>query len=166
VIQRPQKILEMWRHVDDGTVNDESGYDIPIRMISREEFDERPYKAADGLPVEAYYNPLLDGGPAASNGQLQMWPEPNQLTTLIQFRYIRPIQDVDAVGNDVDFPQEWFEALTLGLAYRLSWNYGMPLQERYLLKKDAAEAKALVLSYSMEDTSVFLRPDYVAEQGF
>jgi hypothetical protein len=166
LIQRPQKLLELWRHVDDGTADGTTGTDIPIRLISREEYDERPYKAAQGLAVEAFYNPLNDGGPGASNGELQIWPEFNDLTTLMQFRYVRPLQNVDGVANDVDFPQEWYLALTWNLAYLLSAPYGVPLQDRYILRKDAEAYKQQVLNYSMEDTSVFLRPDYVAEQGF
>ena len=48
----------------------------------------------------------------------------------------------------------------------MSPSYGVPLQERYHLRSEAQGLKQKVLDYSMEDTSVFLRPDYVAEQGF
>jgi len=159
-IQRPLKLLEIWRHSVSSDV------DIPIRLISRAEYDERPYKLYSSLAVEAFYNPVINNGPINSNGELQIWPEFSDLNTLIQFRYLRPLQDLDTTSDDFDFPQEWYEALTINLAYRLSWNYGMPLQDRYLLKKDAAEAKNAALAWSQENASVFLEPDYAAEQGF
>lgn len=159
VIQRPLKMLEMWRHSDSGT-------DIPIRIVSRLEYDELPNKTAESLAVQAFYNPLINSGPINSNGELQIWPGHSDLTTLIQFRYTRPIQDIDASTDDFDFPQEWYEALTRGLAYRLSSKYGVPLQERYLMRKDAEDSYKKALDWSIENASVLFQPDYYGHEGF
>lgn len=159
IIQRPVRMLEIWRH-------NNSGVDIPVRLISRAEYDELPYKVYASLTVEAFYNPLINNGPATSNGELQVWPEILDLTNLLQFRYLRPLQDMDATTDDFDFPQEWYLALAYNLAYLLSANYGVPMQDRYLLRKDAQEFKAAALAWSTENTSVFFEPDYTPGQGF
>jgi succinyl-CoA synthetase beta subunit len=93
-------------------------------------------------------------------------PSATQLTTGIQaldvmlHAFSVKGMSIVFVGDNLDFPEYWMEAVIYGLAHRLSPEYGIPLQDRQTL---AAEAKRFLddaLEYSPEDTSLFFQPDW------
>lgn len=93
-------------------------------------------------------------------------PSPSQmasgleaLTNMLQAFAVKGMTSV-FVGDNLDFPAYWTEAVIYGLTYRLAPEYGVPLQDRQTL---AAEAKRFLdeaLEYSTEDSSLFIQPDW------
>ena len=60
-----------------------------------------------------------------------------------------------------DFPSYWTEALIWGLAWRLSGEYGIPIQDRQLLAKEAEMMHEQALSYGTEEGSLYIMPGWV-----
>lgn len=62
-------------------------------------------------------------------------------------------------------PEYWLEAVIYGLAYRLSPDYGIPLQDRQLLMGEAARFLQEAVEFSNDDPgSLFLQPDWTTYQ--
>lgn len=145
-ITRPQRIVSAYRR-------DINGNDTPIELISRGDYASLSYKASEGKTVQAFYDPQL------TTGTLYLWPTPDLTTDVVRFWYSRPIEDFDAAADNPDFPIEWGEALTYGLAERLATLYQAPLEIRQWIKAEATAKFELALSYDAEPTSVFFGAD-------
>ncbi len=150
VMNRPLRIIEC----DRVTIADNTS--TTVNPLSLSEYENLPNKTQAGVPVNYFYDPTL------SNGTLKLWLVPGTTeaaTYTIDIIYQSPIEDMDASIDNFEFPQEWLEALTLGLAYRLSGKYALSYRERTLLRKDAAEALELAQSFDIETASLFFQPD-------
>lgn len=148
---KPLKLLEAQRHV---TADNTS---TPMIRWTNREWQEQPNKHQTGTPTHVYYRP------DAYHGWIHVWPMPDstwQSTGSVAVIFHRPIQDIGAATDEVDFPVEWHEALIYQLAYRLAPNYGMAINDRMALKQDAKEALDLALSFDQEEGSMFIRPDF------
>ena len=75
--------------------------------------------------------------------------------------YQRPYEDMNTATDDFDFPAYWTEALIYGLAWRLSGEYGVPIQDRATIMKEAEYFHAQALSYGTEEGSIYFMPDRV-----
>ncbi len=133
------------------------GNNIPMNVYNRYDFNLLPSTNADGIPVNLYYQPLR------TTGVIQLWPTPNDSTTQITFHYQTPYEDMDAAGNDFDFPSEWIQALIYNLAWSLAPEYGIPPTDRGILQKEAQYWHDYVLSMGTEEGSLFLQPDWAGK---
>jgi hypothetical protein len=146
-INRPQRIVSAYRRSI-------AGQDTPIELIGRDEYAELSNKTTQGKCVEAFYDPQL------TLGVLYTWPTADIATDVIRFWYERVLEDFDATSNNPDFPIEWGEALTYGLADRLAPGYGLPLAERQWIKTEAKIRLGQAVGFDRETASVSFAPDY------
>lgn len=149
-MDRPLRIVDAYRRETSSLI------DVPLTKMTREQYWLLSDKDNTGTPVNYYYDPQLD------NGVLNIWPAPTSnfaSNYTIEILYQAPIEDVDAATNNFDFPSEWLEAITYGLAIRIAPQHGLPMQERYALKKEAQEALDLVLEWDQEDGSILIQPN-------
>lgn len=153
-IPRPTRLLSARRRSSDSAI------DIPLTIIERADYFDQPNKSLAAIPTLAYYDPQL------VTGSLYLWPAPSDETDTIRFTFERPLEQFDALTNTADLPQEWLEALSYNLAYRLSAKYSFPIQERGLLRTDALAMKEKLLGFDREYGSVFIQPDFTAGGGF
>lgn len=138
------------------SIKDNNNNEIDMIRLSLEEYDRLSDKTTDGKPTQYYFEPRR------VNSNFTIWPVPDATAVAndtIKLIVQAHIEDVDAGTDDLDLPSEWYEAITYGLAKRLAPNYGTPLEKQYLIRKDAKEALDLVLSFDIEDASVFLVPE-------
>lgn len=150
-IPKPNKVIQAILH---DTV---SNVDIPMRVITRDEYNRLGNKTTSGMPIQIYYEPLRD------YGVLHTFPTPDATaasTKQIKITYMRPFEDFDASTDEPDFPQEWFEALKYGLATRLAGEYGISLDDRRQLLQEAAYIKSEALGYGTEEGSFYFTADY------
>lgn len=159
-IQRPLSVQQVWLR----TLNDPQ-IDTPVEIIGREEYFRLSAKEATGRPTHVFYDPEYDlpGGNNGANakGRMYVYPMPDATaiaTYALQFVYTRPIQDFSAVGDYLDFPQEWFNAVRLNLALMLCPEYSVPLNKWDRIKKEAQDALNLALSWDRENASFFISP--------
>lgn len=145
-LERPLKITQA-RHTDT------SSTDIPMSILSRRGYFALPNKTSTGVPVQFYYSPVLN------NGEMHIWPTPDTSKNTIRFTYQRNIEDVDAETNDLDFPQEWLEAVVYNLADRLSDEYGLDDNVKARIQARAVASLDLALSFDQESGSIYISPD-------
>ncbi len=131
--------------------NGTSNIDIPMVVLTRDEYNRLGNKTATGQPVQFWYNP------EKTTGTLHVFPVPNAAAAasgnFLKLIYQRPFEDFNAATDTPDFPQEWFQAVKFGLAEVLAPEYGVPLEQYSHLRKVAKEYKDLALSMGTEEGS-------------
>lgn len=150
-IPKPLKITQAILH------DTQTNVDIPMRIITRDEYLRLGNKSTNGMPIQIYYDPQRD------NGVLYVYPPANSSAVLykqIKFTYQKPFEDFDASTDNPDFPQEWYEALKYGLASRLAGEYGISLTDRQQLMQEAILIKNEALSFGTEEGSFYFTADY------
>ena len=143
---RPMKIT-------DAVLRDTSNLDIPLNMLTRDEYVHMSNKTSDGQPVNYYFDPQR------TTAKLNIWPEPNDVTKVIVLWVVRTLDDLDAASDEVDYPQEWFWAIATNLAVMIAPKYGVPDQTFRKLQILAGEALMDAESFDTEG-AIYLQPDF------
>lgn len=101
--------------------------DHPCTVASFRQYVDIPDKTSAGDPTVV-----------ALNGQITptlfVWPVPTQ-TRLLYYSGIVKLKDFDTAAGTADFPVRYIEAITFGLAHKLSFEYGRPIQEQRELER-------------------------------
>ena len=95
-----------------------------------------PNKASAGSPTAF----MLTKGIGAVT--MTVWPVPTVATT-ISYAYARVIEDVTALVETIDVPQEWSETVLYGLAARLANVFGATLTDAASVERVTAYAAVL-----------------------
>ena len=149
-ISKPLKVIQAWNH--DSTSN----IDIPMRLLTRQEYSMLGNKTSSGNPIQYYYEPRIN------YGVLSVFPTPSSTeatNNTIYITYQRTFEDFLAAGDTPDFPQEWLETLKYGLAVRLASEYGIDAESRRLLTQEYMIIKNAALSFGSEEGSLFFGID-------
>lgn len=101
-----------------------------LQRISDDDYFSIPNKAEIGSP-NYYYIKYTRKNPI-----IYLYPQPETKYTFILNQIIR-LEDFSNNNDEPDFPVKWIRPLIYALAHDLSHDYGMPLEERVLLAKDA-----------------------------
>lgn len=139
-IDRPTRIFSAMRQLA-------SGYQIPMQGMSRDDYTALPNKAAQGSPVQYYYDPQRE------QGVIYLWLVPSDATETIVLTVDRTVQDMLADTDTYDFPQEWMEVIKYGLAVRLAPEYGINLSERQILAQEYTSLRENIKSYDHDHVS-------------
>jgi hypothetical protein len=111
----PLRIIEARYRDTSSPVND-----LPMQPLTRDEYFNLPNKTATGTPTTYYFDPVATGG------ILYVWPLLASATTeSVRYTYQRRIEDIDALTNHLDIPQEWLGTVGYCLADRLLDDYGV-----------------------------------------
>ena len=150
-ISKPLKVIQSYNH------NVTSNVDIPMRILTKQEYNMLGNKTSSGNPIQIYYEPLSD------YGILHVFPVPStteQTANVITIYYQRPFEDFDAGTDTPDFPQEWYDAITYGLATRLAPEYGLDATSRKTLWQEMSVIKQEALNFGLEEGSLFFSRDF------
>jgi len=123
--------------------------DVPIEVVTRNEYYELPNKSDSGLVNQVYYDPQL------TTGALNIWPVGSTVTDKIEIDLMLPIEDFDSSNIDPDFPQEWLRALKWNLASDLGPEYGLDLRRQSYIDKRASKMLEDVSDFDSEGGSVY-----------
>jgi hypothetical protein len=147
-IAKPLKIYQAYRHTT-------SNVDIPMTILSQQQYNILGNKATTGAPIQLYYNPQRD------YGVLSLFPTPSSADTsdVVRIFYQRPIDDFDASTDNPDVPQEMLRALKYSLAAELAFEYGISASDRESLENKAARLQAEAFAFNTEDSSYFFQAD-------
>lgn len=143
---KPLKVLQAWNH--DTITN----VDIPMRLITKQEYNILGNKTSSGNPIQVYYDPQN------TYGDLYVFPVPTAqeaANNTIHIVYQRPFEDFDASTDTPDFPQEWYDAVTYGLATRLAPEYGVGSADRKMLWQEMTLIKQDALNFGLEEGSLY-----------
>lgn len=151
-LDKPLKIIQALRRDISVTPT----VDVPMNIYTYEDYERLSYKNTQGAPIHIFYQPLR------TTGTIYLWPLPDAqywgVNGQLFIRYHQPFQDFNNSTDEPDFPVEWHEAIIYLLAVRIAPTYGLPIQEREMLMKEAMAAKELALSFGTEEGSLFLHP--------
>lgn len=140
-----KSIIEANRY--DGTT------ETPINIVARKEYFGLGDKTSTGKVNQIYFQPNL------TSSTISVYPSPDNSTDTLRLVVKRTLEDFDASSDTPDFPQEWYEALYIGLAYRLSRKYRIPLAERKMLREEAELALQEAEGWDREqETSIYFQP--------
>lgn len=103
---RPMRVRNA-RLVESGTER------LPLGRWARDDYDLTPNKTSAGRPV-VY---VVDRKRAQTN--LILWPVPNDTIYTLKVGIERVIEDVTSAAEEIDAPQEWFDAVIDNLAVRM-----------------------------------------------
>lgn len=161
-INRPLALTQAWLRDNTDASNP---VDIPIQVISQQEYYLLSAKSASGRPTQVYFEAAYDGSSnqgSTATDNIFLWPVPDSTvasTYTLYFIYQRPLLDFNAGTDVLDMPQEWYEAIRLNLASKISTEYGIQASDYDRLKAEAQEALTLALEWDTEQVSVFFAPD-------
>jgi len=122
------------------------GIDIPVEIISRQEYKELPNKTQKGPVVSVCYDPQL------TNGVLYVWYTGDTNNTTLICTFADPLDIQDSSEDAPDFPDEWIEPITYNLAVR-----GAPLFGRSVPQEVAAiagDSLARMIEFDSEAVSI------------
>ncbi len=149
-ISKPLKIQQAYNR------NTTSFVDIPMRILTRQEYNMLGNKSVSGNPIQIYYDPQR------VYGDLYVFPTPTTVeasNNTVVIHYQRPFEDFDADIDEPDFPQEWFDAICYGLACRLAPSYGIPLADRKQLWNEMTIIKQDAMNFGLEEGSLYFSVD-------
>ncbi len=144
------KVIQAYNH------NTSTNVDIPMRIITRDEYNRLGNKVSTGNPIQLMHIPNR------TDSTIKVYPVPTSVeasTNTIIVTYQKQYDDFDASTDEPEFPQEWFDALKFGLAHRLAAEYGMELNDRKQLMQEALLLKQEALNFGTEEGSLFLQAD-------
>ena len=130
---------------------DVNGTDTPMEMLrTATTYEAITLKSATGTPGLVFYEPTLPAG------WLSLDTEPTDVTDVLRLTYVRPLEDVDASTDDLDYPQEWFRPLSMGLAREIAPDYGVQWdQQKEMIYK---EALAIAQQANPEVSDAYFEP--------
>ncbi len=97
---------------------DQLGFsDTPTTEWTRPQYFDQPDKSSQGTVTKWYYSPQL------KDGKLYVWQPASSNKALLPITYIRPLYVTDENADDVDFPSEWYDLLSYGVANNLTAEY-------------------------------------------
>lgn len=147
---KPLKVLQAFLH------NTSTNVDVPMTILTRDEYNRLGNKTSEGSPIQLFYEPLL------TTGVMHLFPVPDSYSIAnctVTLVYQRPFEDFDGASDNPDFPQEWFNAIKFGLADLLAPEYGLPLQERQDLAARAKKLRDIALGFGTEEGSLHFQAD-------
>lgn len=146
--ERPVRIIEAF-------YRDSNSNDTPLTIISRQEYWDLGSKSTQGRPNQIYYDPQID------LGVLYVYNTADSTSAGddIHLIYHRPYEDIDALTNTFDFPQEWYIVLEYNLAVDLALRNGIKQSRIAQLEAKARELFYEADWWDVENTSTQIVPD-------
>jgi hypothetical protein len=147
---KPLRVVQAFNHATSGSL------DIPMRIVTRDEYNKLGNKTSSGNPIQIFYEPLNE------TGKLHVFPVPDSTSAsqnVVTLVYQRPFEDFDSSTDTPDFPQEWLETIKYLLATRLAGEYQTPLSVRQQLLVEATALKEASLSMGTEEGSFYFGVD-------
>lgn len=147
-IDRPLRLF-------NATYADQPGVsEIPVNRWSRQEYVQQPDKSSQGTVVNWYYNPDLE------LGKLYVWQTASQVGNLLRFDVRKPLSVYSAVGDELDYPSEYFMPLKWAIAADLGPSYGVPQDRQAINEMKAAEHLESSLDNDNELDSIYISPSF------
>jgi hypothetical protein len=147
----PLKIIQAWSEPTSG------GGRLPMTSLGIYDFQLLPINnTASGTPSQYTYQPFIN------YGILRVWPSPNSDAVdnrTLTISYISPFEDFSSASDTPYFPREWNLAVIGALKVILAAEYGIPLNDRGMLKNEADMYLDMALDFGLEEAPITFYPD-------
>lgn len=124
-----------------------SGNEIQMFEMSREEYFSYANKTATGTPTQYFYDPQQGAG------KIYLWPTPSTVDDVIRYTYLDELEIINANTDTSNFPQEWMEYLVYNLAIRIASMYGVQVDNSVLAV--AAQTKRDLELFDQDEGSIY-----------
>jgi hypothetical protein len=146
-LRQISRIHQIWRR--DNYVSD-----IPITMISQQEYDALPYKTtSSGVPSISYYHRSIP------KGTLYLWPLPSTAIPIMGFWYECKLGQLENTTDVIDMDQFYIPFFVQRLALRCGEAFAISSEALARVKQTDEELMALSLSYDDEATPIKISPN-------
>jgi len=157
VTDKPLKLIQSFLRNTSVSPN----VDIPMTIISQQEYNLLGSKASTGTTNSVYYMPYRDYGTLT----VFLTPDSNTASNYqLHLTVQRPIYVVNNPNDNFDFPSEWFMALKWALMAELASDYDKNLNDKAYYDTKANALKQELMDWDVEYASTFFQPD--VRQGF
>lgn len=131
-----------------------SSSEIPLDKMGRQEYIEQPQKGTSGSINQFYFQPTLD------LSTLFVWPVADTNLGVLRASYTEPF--IELVNNDdeLQFPDEWEDAVVFGLSARIMDEYGLDAQTQAAIQAKADRFLNQCLSFDNENADLQIEPYY------
>lgn len=127
--------------------------DTPLTKIGREDYDAIPDKSIQGDIPDRYFLDRQRDAPV-----LYFYTTPAIAGDSFELDCFIQTQDVGALSNNLDAPRRWLEAITSGVAAKLSEKWAPELEDKLIVK---AERQFIFARDEERDTaSTQITPNY------
>ncbi len=131
-IRRPLDIIEARYCTSEN-------HERPLTPMDAAAYKWLTIKSTSGQALQYYYDPQL------TNSVLYVWPVCDDVSARIKMTVKTPVDDLDQITDNAQFPVEWLEAIIYNLALRLAPEYGVvPMPE---VKEMAIVSKAAAVGF-------------------
>lgn len=134
-------------------IRDRNSNDIPVEIVTRDEYVDLPNKTSDGKVNQVWYDKQV------SAGLLSVWPQSSVESDRLVLWVQRTVEDFDAAGDNPDYPQEWYLPLAFGLAKFLIPKYGVDVKRAQFVTGMADDLYDQAAGFDRPD-SMFLEPEH------
>jgi hypothetical protein len=142
---RPVRVLQAYLRRSDGT-------DVPLTIISREEYNNLSSKSMQAQTTQLYYDAQL------GNGVVTVYGVPPDSTGTLHLLAQRQVQDFNLGTDNPDFPQEAYQMLKWKLIDEIALEYGVKVTT---IQIAAAKAQGCEMEFgnaNQEQTSHYFIP--------
>lgn len=141
--------------------------DVPINLISRNQYYTFGNKNTLGTPTNVFFNPSTISGTGnamankaigSQSSEIRTYVAPGVGTDRLVFNATYPVMDMTSAAIDFDCPQEWLLAIQTNLSVLMGPTNAISMEQFNIIKSIAKEEKERVLGYDREYTSMMLQP--------
>lgn len=136
--------------------------DIPIQVISRQEYNTLGSKFSTGTTNSIFYTPNVSSGVV----NVYLTPDLSTVTNYVLYMTVqRSLMDMVKPTDNFDFPAEWFLALKWALMAEMASDYDKSLQDRGYYDVKAILLRKELEDFDVEDVAVRFVPDMRMQTG-
>jgi hypothetical protein len=151
VVDRPLRVLDAYiRNLTSGSINQ----DLPITVLSRQEYEAFGNKTQGSVTNAIYYQPLIP------NGLVTVYP-PVSASSVYELHLFDqvPINDIVNASDIPDFPAECYQALKWNLCAEIGGSYVSSDAKLARIDRNAARYKMEMENWSQEEASIYFGYD-------
>lgn len=146
VTDRPLRVF-------DPFIRDANNVDLPLQVLSRQEYEQFGMKFMQTIPNAIYYQALKD------NGLLTIYPTPIDTTRTIIVQAQVPISDIADGTTIPDVPSECYQALKWTLCAEIAGPYVSSEMKLQRIEAKAEKYFDEMVDWSREEASIYMGMD-------
>lgn len=127
--------------------------EVMVHHKLREQYLRQTSKDSHGVPVTIYYNS------ASTTGEMFVWPTGSAYGDRLNLDMMVGFDVFTTAADNADFPQEWMNALSWGLASELGQEFGVSDNRQQMLNGRAAVSLTVMLSFDRNPAPMIIEFD-------
>lgn len=160
---RAQRPLQLDFRTSTVVLRDINNNDTPLNFMTLQEYEALPNKAMPTFltdPTAVYYESQIGSGLYAptitGGGALYLDGFPQDVTKRLHVVYMRPVMDLNNPSDNPEYPQQWYMALTWGLAKQIAPMFDAEWSRD--METNLAESLSMAREQDSETSSLYFQP--------